>query len=147
MKTDIIMGQFVIEKHGKREENTCFGDNATLLCPECLSSKVYISGQKSKRYVLKRGFLFEKVCSSRQVSCLKCDCEFLQLGNDVRKEKVSDFSDRINLLLAIFFTILMLVSIILTAFFAILENETLSMVFLVIFLLNMIITAAICSWR
>ena len=145
MKNDIVMGQFVIEKHGKREENTCFGDNSTLLCPECFSSKVYISGQKNRRYVIKRGFLFEKVCSSRQVSCLKCECEFLQLGNDVRKEKVSDFSDRINLLLAIFFTILMLVSIILTAVFAILENETLSMVFLVIWLLSMIIAAAICS--
>lgn len=145
MKNDIIMGQFIIEKHGKREENACFGDNATLLCPECFSSKVYICGQKSKRYVLKRGFLFEKVCSSRQVSCLKCDCEFLQLGNDVRKEKVSDFSDRINLLLAIFFTILTVVSIILTGVFAILENETLTMVFLLIFVLSMFIDSVLCS--
>jgi hypothetical protein len=145
MKNDIIMGQFIIEKHGKREENTCFGDNTTLLCPECFSSKVYVCGQKNKRYVLKRGFLFEKVCSSRQVSCLKCDCEFLQLGNDVRKEKVSDFGDRIRTAFAIFFTILMFVSIVLTAAFAISENETLSMVFLLIFLLSMVIASVICS--
>lgn len=144
MKNDIIMGQFIIEKHGKREANACFGDNATLLCPECFSSNVYICGKINKRYVLKRGFLFEKVCSSRQVSCLKCNCEFLQLGNDVRKEKVLDFSDRINLLLAIFFTILMVVSIILTGVFAILENETLTMVFLLIFVLSMCIDSAIC---
>jgi hypothetical protein len=145
MKNDVIMGQFIIEKHGKREENACFGDNATLLCPECFSSNVHICGKINKRYVLKRGFLFEKICSSRQVSCLKCNCEFLQLGDDVRKEKVSDFGDRIKTIFAIFFLILMIVSIILTVAFATLENEALSLFFLLIFLSSMVIDSAICS--
>ena len=145
MKNDIIMGQFIIEKHGKREEKACFGDDSTLLCPECFSSKVYICGQKSKRYVLKRGFLFEKVCSSRQVSCLKCDCEFLQLGNDVRKEKVSDFGYRIRTVFVIFFTILWIVGFILMALFAILEKEGLTLIFLGVMLLCMIIVYVLCK--
>lgn len=142
MKNNIVMGQFIIEKHGKREENACFGDNMALLCPECFSENVIIEDSKIEKYTLKKGIIFQKVCSSRQVSCLKCDCEFRQLGNDVRKEKKAGWRIDISSFLCRCGIILIILSGLVGVLAVIFESEKVAFAALAVFLVAFIITIA-----
>lgn len=149
MKNDIIMGQFIIEKHGKREANACFGDNATLLCPECFSENVFIEDSKIEKYTLKKGIIFEKVCSSRKVRCFKCDCEFRQLGNDVQKVKKAGRRIDISSFLLRCGMILMILSGLVAVLAVGFESEKVIFAALAVFLIAFIITIAgiIVDWR
>ena len=150
MKNNIVMGQFIVEKHGKREENACFGDNATLLCPECFSENVIIEDSKIEKYTLKKGIIFQKVCSSRKVRCLKCDCEFRQLGRDVRRVKREDFSSRLDCFFMIFFAFLAVAGLICAVAFSIAGCVLLAIVLLaiiscVVFMVSMVLGSATAS--
>lgn len=148
MKNNIVMGQFIVEKHGKREENACFGDNATLLCPECFSENVIIEDSKIEKYTLKKGIIFQKVCSSRKVRCFKCDCEFRQLGNDVRKVKKAGWRIDISSFLLQCGIILIILSGLVGVLAVIFESEKVAFAALAVFLVAFIITIAgiIVDW-
>lgn len=142
MKNNIIMGQFIIEKHGKREENTCFSDDSTLLCPECFSENVIIEDSKIEKYTLKKGIIFQKVCSSRKVRCFKCDCEFRQLGNDVQKVKKAGWRIDISSFLFRCGIILIILSGLVGVLAVIFESEKVAFAALAVFLVAFIITIA-----
>lgn len=94
MKKCKSKSELLVLKHGKNQKLQFF--DPICICPECFSDELTALDKGNETYILHEGWLFDKVCSYRTFGCNSCDCEFMQFGNDVRKEKVLDFDSRLD---------------------------------------------------